>query len=315
MTPYKLPNANASVIAVTNTATLLEALINTAGSSSVDFPHDLDAVDLVIEDGDVRMLYDGNTPTATKGILLQQGTIHRLRGIDFNNLKLIRVGGSNVAVGVQVGRSDPNDSATTSSGGGGGGGAGDASEAEQQTQTAHLAAIETAVELIDNTVYTEGDTDASITGVPILWEDSGDTLKAVSEANPLPVQLQNNLEVVDSGGAESDSVGVAPVRRADAFQATITSADASSPTQVKAKTAAKKIYVTDLIISVGAELTVQVQDDAGIPVVLMEQVYMPANSVLPLHFQTPLMVATNQDLDVVTSGAGNISVTALGYVI
>lgn len=99
------------------------------------------------------------------------------------------------------------------------------------------------------------------------------------------------------------------------FQETITSANATSATAVKAKTAAKKIYVTDLIISVDTAMNVQLQDDNGSPVVLMEQIYLPANSVFSKTFSTPLVVATNQDLDVVASASGNISVTVTGYVI
>lgn len=37
------------------------------------------------------------------------------------------------------------------------------------------------------TQYNEGDTDASITGTAILWEDGSDTLRAVSASKPLPV--------------------------------------------------------------------------------------------------------------------------------
>lgn len=37
--------------------------------------------------------------------------------------------------------------------------------------------------------YTEGDTDASIDGVPILWEDTSDTLRPASAAKPLPVNI------------------------------------------------------------------------------------------------------------------------------
>lgn len=37
--------------------------------------------------------------------------------------------------------------------------------------------------------YTEGDTDASIMGTAILWEDSADTLRPVSAAKPLPVDI------------------------------------------------------------------------------------------------------------------------------
>jgi len=37
--------------------------------------------------------------------------------------------------------------------------------------------------------YTEGDTDATIDGVPLLWEDTADTLRAASAAKPLPVNI------------------------------------------------------------------------------------------------------------------------------
>ena len=37
------------------------------------------------------------------------------------------------------------------------------------------------------TQYTEGNTDASITGTAMMWEDGSDTLRAVSAAKPLPV--------------------------------------------------------------------------------------------------------------------------------
>lgn len=42
--------------------------------------------------------------------------------------------------------------------------------------------------------YTEGDTDASITGTAMLWEDSGNTLRVPSSAHPLPI----NTELADS---------------------------------------------------------------------------------------------------------------------
>lgn len=52
------------------------------------------------------------------------------------------------------------------------------------------------------TQYTEGDTDASITGTAIMWEDGSDTLRAVSAAKPLPVDLQDStVAVTDNGGS------------------------------------------------------------------------------------------------------------------
>lgn len=41
------------------------------------------------------------------------------------------------------------------------------------------------------TQYTEGATDASITGTAMLWEDTGDTLRTVSAALPLPVEVMD----------------------------------------------------------------------------------------------------------------------------
>lgn len=116
-------------------------------------------------------------------------------------------------------------------------------------------------------------------------------------------------------GVETDSILALVGKRADSFQVTITSANATSATDVKAKTASKKIYITDLVISVDTAMNVQLQDDTGTPVVIMEQMYFPANSIFSKTFSTPLEVPTNKDLEVITSAAGNISVTAAGYVI
>lgn len=105
------------------------------------------------------------------------------------------------------------------------------------------------------------------------------------------------------------------IKETDRFQNTITSADAQSATQVKAKTADKKIYILSLLVSVDTAMSVQLQDDTGTPNVLMEQVYLAANGGFVMNFppEAPLTVATNKDLDIVTSAAGNVSVTVTGY--
>jgi len=47
------------------------------------------------------------------------------------------------------------------------------------------------------TQYTEGDTDTTITGTALLWEDASDTLRAVSASKPLPVSLgTSDVDVV-----------------------------------------------------------------------------------------------------------------------
>jgi hypothetical protein len=100
------------------------------------------------------------------------------------------------------------------------------------------------------------------------------------------------------------------------FQATITSADAQAATQVKAKTAAKKMYILFLTVSVGAAaLEVQFQDDNGTPNVLIEEFFLAANGGFVFKFppEAPLVVTTNQDLDVICSAAGDVSVFVSGY--
>jgi hypothetical protein len=58
------------------------------------------------------------------------------------------------------------------------------------------------------TEYTEGDTDASITGSAIMWEDTSDTLRAVSAAKPLPVNI---ISGAGSGGtAMTDDAAFTP---------------------------------------------------------------------------------------------------------
>lgn len=149
-----------------------------------------------------------------------------------------------------------------------------------------------------STEYAEGATSGTITGGAIMHEVAGNTLQPVNETYPLPTKEST-----------------IPVYSTDSFQATITSSNATSATAVKSKTADKKIYITDVIVSVDTAMSVQLQDDAGTPVVVMEQMYMPANSVFSKTFKTPLVIATNQDLDVITSVSGNISVTVSGFVI
>lgn len=82
------------------------------------------------------------------------------------------------------------------------------------------------------TEYTEGDTDASITGQALLWEDAADTLRAVSAAKPLPVGDAGGSLTVDSpqlpaalgggGGIKVDGSGTAlPVSGTVAVSGTV----------------------------------------------------------------------------------------------
>jgi hypothetical protein len=179
---YGLPNANASVIAVTSTATSLYSLINTAGSSTAVFPDGITAVDLYAEDGDIRYLMDGNTPTASKGILLKRGERAHLRNKDVSKLKLIRTGSSNVAVSVAIG---------------------------------------------------------------FAANDESDSF-----SNP-EVGINTASTGVTGAGVEQDTILAAPYRRADSFHARFNGARSTSVQEVKAATASKKHYITDLLCPSG----------------------------------------------------------------
>ena len=98
------------------------------------------------------------------------------------------------------------------------------------------------------------------------------------------------------------------------FQATFTSADATSAAPVKAKTASRKMYILSLVVSTDTAMNIQFQDDTG-PTVLIEQLYFAANGGAHLTWpaDAPLVVNTNEDFDVIASAAGNISVTITGY--
>lgn len=50
------------------------------------------------------------------------------------------------------------------------------------------------------TEYTEGDTDSTITGQAMLWEDTSDTLRAVSASKPLPIGDAGGSLTVDNAG-------------------------------------------------------------------------------------------------------------------
>jgi hypothetical protein len=54
--------------------------------------------------------------------------------------------------------------------------------------------------------YTEGDIDATITGTALLWEDTADTLRAVSAAKPLPVDTELPAAVALANGTSNPTV-------------------------------------------------------------------------------------------------------------
>lgn len=66
------------------------------------------------------------------------------------------------------------------------------------------------------TQYTEADTDATITGTAVMWEDASDTLRAVSAAKPLPVNIisgagSGGTAIVDDAAFTPGTTSVTPI--------------------------------------------------------------------------------------------------------
>jgi hypothetical protein len=148
------------------------------------------------------------------------------------------------------------------------------------------------------------------TAIVLSDGDRGDVQLSVNGF--MKTELGSSLDAVINA-VEADNVGVVPFRRADAFQATVNSADASGADQaVKAATASKRHYISDLIISVGSAISVTLKDGATI---IGQPMYLAANTTIHLRLGTPLMGSINTAFNIRTSGAGNVSVTALGYTV
>lgn len=105
-------SAAGSKIAVTNTATNIFDLINTAQTTALanaGFSSGVNAIIIQPEDGDVRILFNG-TPTSANGFLIPSGAIATLCNVPLKAMKLIRTGGSNVTCSIQIGKSDLSES-------------------------------------------------------------------------------------------------------------------------------------------------------------------------------------------------------------
>lgn len=118
MIAYPLANINAALISVTGTAAALQDLADVAGSTHHAWSPKLNAVDIAVEGGDIRMTIDGTTPTATKGFLIGTGSKLLLRNVPLANVKLIATGAA-VNCSIQVGVSEDGETSVIAGAGGG----------------------------------------------------------------------------------------------------------------------------------------------------------------------------------------------------
>jgi len=174
---------------------------------------------------------------------------------------------------------------------------------------AHLATIagdttniETAVQIIDDwdAVHDSG---ASSDGPQLMG--AYDSTKPTAVGDGDAVRL-----LADAYGRLL--VGVEPQH----FQANFNSANASAEgNAVHASAASTIIVVQSYVISVDAEMWVKLQEQDS--TALTGQFWLKAGGgvAITLPDKTPLVLGVDSDLEVITEGAGNISVSVTGYTI
>lgn len=115
------------------------------------------------------------------------------------------------------------------------------------------------------TEYTEGDTDATITGGVIMWEDTSDTIVATSAAKPLPVNIisgsSSGTEYTE-GDTDATITGTA-IMWEDAGD-TLKPVSASSPLPVDLKASTGSVTVDDGGGSITVDGTVSVTEPVSV---------------------------------------------------
>lgn len=282
MKVFAFPNANCSTISVTSSAQTLESLINTAGSVTVNYPNGVTAVDLIIENGDIRVLYDGNIPSASKGLLFKQGSIQRIRGVAIENIQLISVSGSAVAVDVTIGKPGAFDEASSGAGAGGTSGA----------------------STTDESAFTAGSTAGTLAmGV---YESSADTLTS-GQAAAVAVDVNRNLKVTQATleAGEDLTNNVTKVEQRFSYQ-NITLA---APTTTTVKSGAGFLHAITINKPVASSVITIYDNTAGSGTVI-GTITLPATLLAQGPYTAIYDVAFGTGLTIVTAtGASDITVS------
>lgn len=104
MKSIELPNIEACVISVGATAKTLQELIReTSGNSDFTISNNFDAIVMQPDGGNIRFLFDGNDPTDAIGFKAINNTYFPIEEIQLSQLKLVRVGSSDIDVMISIG--------------------------------------------------------------------------------------------------------------------------------------------------------------------------------------------------------------------
>ena len=100
--------------------------------------------------------------------------------------------------------------------------------------------------------YTEGDVDATITGQAMLWEDTGDTLRAVSANKPLPVSDAGGTISVDDGAGSLTVDGTVAATQSGTWDVNNVSGTVSLPTGAATETTLSSLNSKVTAVNTGA---------------------------------------------------------------
>jgi hypothetical protein len=163
--------------------------------------------------------------------------------------------------------------------------------------------IKTAVEIIDDWDATH---DSAVSA------DGPQLMAAYDSTKPTAVNTDADAVRVLADAYGRLLIGVEP----QSFQAVFDSADASAEANVVHASAASTIIVVQsYIISSDAELWVKLQEQDS--TALTGKFWLKAGGgvAITLPDKAPIVLGVDSDLEVITEGAGNVSVSATGYTI
>ena len=170
------------------------------------------------------------------------------------------------------------------------------------TQDFNSDAVKAAVEIMDDWDAVH-DSAASSDGPQVMAAYDSTKPTAVGDADAVRV-------LADAYGRLL--AGVEP----QAFQATFNSADASGEgNAVHASAASTVIVVQSYVISVDAEMWVELQEEDSSELTGKFWLKAGGGVAITLPDKAPIVLGVDSDLEVITEGAGNVSVSVTGYTI
>jgi hypothetical protein len=194
------------------------------------------------------------------------------------------------------------------------------------------------------TQYTEGDTDASVTGTALMWEDAADTLRVASASKPLPVSVIAALpagtnaigKLSANSGVDIGDVDVASLpalatgtnyigkvsppdidvtTHTNYIKKYYTNAGAVTDGIIWSPASGKRWHVVSMFINISAAATITLEDDLAAGDSAVMKMELAANSGTVINFSEKYPLASGEDAAdlLITTSAGNIYVTCTGY--